>query len=258
MIIPHRKPCIEAQLRVKGDEQELKNIINDLLRNKKDIGISNINILPSGNAAICVSSKIIKDIYGESNVLVPDMGGWKGFITYSKMFNLNPIKIKTELGIIDPSTLDECIKKYQAKGLFLTSLAGYLTPQPLKEIKKVCEENEILFVEDASGKVGGDCGYGDIIVCSTGAPKIINCEYGGFIGIDKKIKDHLKELGKLEELKSFLKTYKTFNIFGSMKEETLRARKTYKKCVYLSDIIKEEMENAYFEGKEGVSEKIQS
>ena len=90
------------------------------------------------------------------------------------------------------------------------------------------------------------------MVCSTGAPKIINCEYGGFIGISKNIKQHLEEKNKMDELKQLLKTYKVPNIYGSMKEEALIARKTYKKLVKFSNIIKDNFENAYFKDKEGV------
>jgi len=246
MIIPHRRPSIMSQINVNGNVNELKNVINDLLYYKKDI-----SILPSGNASIYVASKIVKDLNG-SNVLIPDMGGWSGFMTYPKMFNLNIVKIRTNYGIIDCELLDEEIRKNDIRGLFLTSLAGYLARQPLKEIKKICEENEVIFIEDISGGVGGVCGFGDIVVCSTGAPKIINCEYGGFIGLSKDIKQHLEEKNKVDELKQLLKTYKVPNIYGSMKEEALIARKTYKKLVKFSNIIKDNFENAYFKDEEGV------
>ena len=246
MIIPHRRPSIKSQINVDGNINELRNVVNDLLDYKKDI-----SILPSGNASIYVASKIVKDLTG-SNVLIPDMGGWSGFITYPKMFNLNVVKIRTNYGIIDCELLDEEIRKNDIHGLFLTSLAGYLARQPLKEIKKICEENEVIFIEDVSGGVGGVCGFGDIVVCSTGASKIINCEYGGFIGISKNIKQHLEEKNKMDELKQLLKTYKVPNIYGSMKEEALVARKTYKKLVKFSNIIKDNFENAYFKDKEGV------
>ncbi|WP_332247738.1 hypothetical protein [Methanothermococcus okinawensis] len=124
--------------------------------------------------------------------------------------------------------------------------------QPIKEIKKICEENEVIFVEDISGGIGGDCGYGDMVVCSTGAPKIVNCEYGGFIGISDEIKEKLTEKNKMNDLKNLLKTYKVPNIYGLMKEETLKAKNTYKRCVKFSNILKEEFENAYFKDNEGV------
>ncbi|ABR56280.1 conserved hypothetical protein [Methanococcus aeolicus Nankai-3] len=247
MIIPHRKPCIESQLNKEGNINELNNVLNDLLQYDKEL-----HILPSGNASIFIASKIIYDLNNCCNILVPDMGGWKGFINYPKSFNHNVLKLTTNDGIVDINVLDETIKKNNIKALFLTSLAGYLAVQPLKEIKKICSENNVIFVEDISGGVGGNCGYGDIIVCSTGAPKIINCEYGGFMGISGDIKQQLKENNKLENLKHLLKTYKVPNIHGSIKEEALRARETYKKCVVFSNIIKEEFENSYYKDNEGV------
>ena len=247
MILPHRRPCIESQLTVKGDLNELNNVLNDLLKYNKEL-----HILPSGNASIFIASKIIYDLNNCCNILVPDMGGWKGFTTYPKMFNHNVLKLTTNDGIVDIDILDETIKKNNIKALFLTSLAGYLAVQPLNRIKKICSENEVIFIEDISGGVGGNCGYGDIIVCSTGAPKIINCEYGGFIGISEDIKQQLKENNKLENLKHLLKTYKVPNIYGSIKEEALRARETYKKCAVFSNIIKEEFENSYYKDNEGV------
>ncbi len=247
MIIPHRKPCLKSQINIEGTIQELKTVINDLLYFKKDI-----SILPSGNASIYLASKIIKDLGGK-NILVPDMGGWNGFISYPKMFGLDIFKIKTNFGVIDCELLSEEITKKNIDGLFLTSLAGYLARQPLEEIKKICGENEILFIEDISGGVGGICGFGDIVVCSTGSPKIINCEYGGFIGLSGEVKSNLKGKNKTDELKNLLKTYKVPNMYGSIKEEALMARATYKKLVKFSKTIKDNFGNAYFKDKEGIS-----
>jgi len=246
MIIPHRKPCINAQLNSSGNINELKNVINDLLYYKKDI-----SILPSGNSAIYVASKIIKDL-SISNILIPNMGGWGGFMTYPKMFNLNIFKIETNYGIIDCELLDRELRKNNIECLFLTSLAGYLARQPLEDIKKICEENEVIFIEDISGGVGGFCGFGDIVVCSTGTPKIINCGYGGFIGINTNIKQYLEDENKTDELKSLLRTYKVPNIYGSMKEEAIMAKKTYKRLVRFSNVIKDNLKNAYFKNNEGV------
>jgi len=250
MIIPHRTPCLEGKINVEGNEEHLKLILSDLLKKRKNT--DNIRILPSGNAAIFIASKIIRDIFGKGNVLIPDMGGWRGFLRYPKMLNLNPIKMKTNIGVVDIDELMSSIKKHNPKALFLTSLAGYLTPQPLKEIKKVCEEFGVLFVEDVSGKIGNDCGYGDIVVCSMGSPKIINCEYGGFLAFDEEIKEELKKVNKLDELNALIKTYKVPNFFGLMKEEAKNAKKVYKRCVHFSNIIKNEMENAYFKDEDGV------
>lgn len=248
MIIPHRKPCIESQIRVHGDLEELNGILNDHLAFEKEI-----TILPSGNSAIHIASEVISKLHKNSKTLIPDMGGWKGFETYSKLSGLNVEKLETDLGIINLEKLNEKLKDKEIKSIFLTSLSGYLAEQPLKQIKKICDENEVIFIEDLSGKIGGDSGYGDIILCSTGSPKIINCEYGGFLGISKEINEKMKESGIKEDIKNLMKTYKMPNIYGSLKEEAVLSRKTYKKCVNFSEKIKKEMENAYFKELEGIS-----
>ncbi|WP_459201535.1 PLP-dependent aminotransferase family protein [Methanococcus sp. CF] len=248
MIIPRRKPIIESQIRTSGNLDELKMILNDLLFFEKEI-----HTLPSGNSAIHIASEIVSKLNPDSKTLIPDMGGWKGFETYSKLSGLNVETIPTNLGVVNTESLEEIIKKSDAKSLFLTSLAGYLAEQPLKEIAKICIENEILFIEDVSGKIGGNCGYGDIVVCSTGSPKIINCEYGGFLGISKEVNEDLKDKNLKEDIKNLLKTYKMPDIYGKMIEESLISKKSYNLCVKFSKIIKENMENAYFKDFEGVS-----
>ncbi|ABO35990.1 conserved hypothetical protein [Methanococcus maripaludis C5] len=248
MIIPHRKPRIESQIRTSGNPDELKRIVNDFLFSEKEL-----NILPSGNSAIHIASEIISKLNPNSKTLIPDMGGWKGFETYSKLSGLNVETLKTDLGVVDTETLEEKIKESGAKSLFLTSLAGYLAEQPLKEIAKICKENNCLFVEDVSGKIGGDSGYGDMVICSTGSPKIINCEYGGFLGISKEINENLKDKSLKEDIKNLLKTYKMPDIYGKLIEETLISKKSYKLCVNFSKIVKENMENAYFKNFDGVS-----
>ena len=249
MILPHRKPSVRGIVESKGNLKELITVIKDLLKYEMDI-----SILPSGNAGLYVASYILRNIEKKEceNILVPDMGGWKGFLEYPRMFKFNVVKLKTNLGIVDPCTLEDILRKNDIHALFLTTLGGYLVHQPMEEIKKVCEDMDVILVEDASGGVGGTCGYGDIVVCSTGSPKIINCDYGGFLGINKKIEDILRDNGKIEELKNLLKAFKVINIYGLMKEEALNARKTYRKLVEYCDILKEKLEKAYFKGEEGV------
>jgi len=249
MILPHRRPSLRGVLTPRGDLKELTTVIKDLLKYEMDI-----SILPSGNAGLYIASYILKSVEKKesNNILVPDMGGWRGFLEYPRMFKFNIIKLKTNLGVVDPSTLEDVLRKNNIYALFLTTLGGYLVHQPMEEIKKVCEDMDVILVEDASGGVGGACGYGDIVVCSTGSPKIINCEYGGFMGIGSKIEDLLKDRDKIDELRNLLKAFKVMNIYGLMKEEALNARKTYRKLVKYCDILKEELEGAYFKGEEGV------
>jgi hypothetical protein len=242
MILRHRRPDIYGLMNREGSEKDAEKLINDLLNREYKI-----IFLPSGSAAVFLSMWIAK-IYSEK-IFIPDMGGWQGFLKFPRILNLKTEMIKTNLGVVDVEALDKCLE--QKSSVILTSLAGYLALQPLKEIKKLCEEKEVLFIEDISGKVGGDCGYGDIVVCSTGSPKILNCEYGGFLGISRETEEILGN--KLNDIKLLSKTYKTINYFGLLKEELLNAKKTYKKYVLTNKIIKEELENTYFKESEGIS-----
>jgi len=242
MILRHRRPNIYGLMNKEGSKEEVEIIINDLLN--RDYKIT---FLPSGSSAVFLSMWIAK-IYS-NEILIPDMGGWQGFLKFPKVLNLKTNIVETNLGIIDLEKLDKYLKENSS--VILTSLAGYLAPQPLKEIKKLCEERGVLFIEDISGKIGGDCGYGDIVVCSTGSPKILNCEYGGFLGISKEIEEKLGNA--LNDIKILSKTYKTVNYFGLLKEELLNAKKVYKKYVIANKIIKNEIENAYFKEYEGIS-----
>ena len=242
MILRHRRPDIYGLMNREGSEKDAEKLINDLLNREYKI-----IFLPSGSAAVFLSMWIAK-IYSEK-IFIPDMGGWQGFLKFPRILNLKTEMIKTNLGVVDVEALDKCLE--QKSSVILTSLAGYLALQPLKEIKKLCEEREVLFIADISGKVGGDCGYGDIVVCSTGSPKILNCEYGGFLGISRETEEILGN--KLNDIKLLSKTYKTINYFGLLKEELLNAKKTYKKYVLTNKIIKEELENTYFKESEGIS-----
>ncbi|ACV24012.1 hypothetical protein [Methanocaldococcus fervens] len=241
MILKHRRPNIYGLINKEGDKGEVEAIINDLLNREYTI-----TFLPSGSSAVFLAMWIAKSY--SDNIFIPNMGGWQGFLKFPKVLNLKTKMIETNLGIIDIEKLDN-IKENSS--IILTSLAGYLSPQPLKEIKKLCEEKEVLFIEDISGKIGGDCGYGDIVICSTGSPKILNCEYGGFLGISREVEDKLRNI--LNDFKIVAKTYKTINYFGLLKEELLNAKKTYKKYVTANKMIKKEIEKAYFKEDEGIS-----
>ncbi len=241
MIVRHRRPSLWGLVNKEGDKSKIEKIINDLV--KKDYKII---FFPSGSAAIFMALWIAKQY--KKDLLVPNMGGWKGFLDFPKTLGLKTKIFETHLGIVDVENLEKDLQKDSS--LIITSLAGYLSPQPLKEIKKICEEKNSLFIEDISGKIGGDCGYGDIIVCSTGSPKIVNCEYGGFLGLSREVEEMVK--GD-ENFKLLSKTYKTINYFGLLKEELLNAKKVYKKYVDVNKKIKNELENAYFKDLEGIS-----
>lgn len=74
----------------------------------------------------------------EEPFLIPDEGGWKGFIEIAKILNKKILKVPTNLGIIDPSFFEEYLDKLNDKpsALFVTSFAGYTAEQPIKNYIK--------------------------------------------------------------------------------------------------------------------------
>lgn len=142
-------------------------------------------VTSSGNNSILIALSAI-----DGDVIVPDQGGWHGFKQIAKFLDKNVITLKTDLGIIDPSYIDELeIKENSA--LIFTSFAGYCGEQDTKGISKYCKSNGIVTIEDASAGIGdkqnklGNGKYSDIILASTGSPKLINVGSGGFISTSK-------------------------------------------------------------------------
>ena len=122
-------------------------------------------------------------------MIIPDQGGWHGFKQIAKFLNKNIITLKTDFGLINTDYLDELeIKDNSA--LIFTSFAGYTAEQDIKSINKYCTDRNILTIEDASAGVGdveNRLGRNsDVIIASTGSPKIINVGSGGFIATDNE------------------------------------------------------------------------
>ena len=135
----------------------------------------------SGNNSIFVALSSIK-----GDIIIPDQGGWHGFKQIAKFLGKEIISLKTDLGLINPKDIDELnIKNNSA--LIFTSFAGYAAEQDVKSISKYCKNNGIITIEDASAGIGdkkeilGNCNNSDIVIASTGQPKIINVGSGGFI-----------------------------------------------------------------------------
>lgn len=141
-------------------------------------------ITSSGNNSIFIALSAV-----EGDVIVPDQGGWHGFKQIAKFLNKNIIPLKTDLGLINPDYMDD-VEISEGSALIFTSFAGYAAEQDTKGISKYCRDNGILTIEDASAGIGdkrgilGNGNYSDIIIASTGSPKIINVGSGGFISTD--------------------------------------------------------------------------
>ena len=148
---------------------------------KKFTNHSYCNLTNSGNSSIFLAL-----IASTRNIIIPDQGAWNGFRQFSKLLNKEIEILKTDIGIINTDYLDD-LNINNDSTLIFTSFAAYSGEQDIKSISKYCKDNNILLIEDASG---GICDnkkrlangkYSDIIVGSTGSPKMINVGNGGFI-----------------------------------------------------------------------------
>ena len=148
----------------------------------KDLtGHDDAKITSSGNNSIFIVLSAI-----EGDIIIPDQGGWHGFKQIARLLNKNIITLKTDLGLINPKELDD-LEFGENSALIFTSFAGYAAEQNTKCISKYCKSNNITTIEDASAGIGdkenllGNGKYSDIILASTGSPKMINVGSGGFI-----------------------------------------------------------------------------
>ena len=178
-----------------------KDFESEAVEKIKDLtGHEHGKITSSGNNSIFIALSAV-----EGDIIVPDQGGWHGFKQIAKFLGKDIVSLKTDLGLINPDYLDE-IEFKENSALIFTSFAGYCAEQDTKGISKYCKSNNITTIEDASAGIGdkkqklGNGKYSDIIIASTGSPKIINVGSGGFITADnKEIFDNTKLPQKLSK-----------------------------------------------------------
>lgn len=163
------------------------NYENKCIEKIKDLtNHENVKITSSGNNSIFIALSAI-----EGDIIIPNQGGWHGFKQIAKFLNKNIVTLKTDLGLINPESIEE-LDINENSALIYTSFAGYTAEQDCKNISKYCKNNGIITIEDASAGIGdklnrlGNGNYSDIIIASTGSPKIINVESGGFISTNLK------------------------------------------------------------------------
>lgn len=208
MMFKFKEPSIKtketmADVALNGASKDYKEDIKEKI--KKLTNHTSVEITNSGNASIYVALASVTD-----NIIIPDQGAWNGFKQIGKLLNKNITILKTNQGLITPESLEEMKDK---SALIFTSFAGYTAEQNIKEISKICKSKEITLIEDASAGLGdveeklGNGKYSDIIIASTGSPKIINTTSGGIISTNNK---QLFEKTKIEQ-----KIVKTNEIIAS-------------------------------------------
>lgn len=203
-----------------------------------------VKMTSSGNNSIFIALSAV-----EGDIIVPDQGGWHGFKQIAKFLNKNVITLKTDLGLINTDYLDE-LEINESSALIFTSFAGYTAEQDVKSVCKYCRDNDILTIEDASAGIGDEknnlgknC---DIILASTGSPKMINVGSGGFISTDDE------EVFKKTALPQ--KLSKTSQIICSgIDNELDRVKENLELSVNATDHVKKHIPNTIHQNKRGLN-----
>ncbi|MBW2991213.1 hypothetical protein KY348_05930 [Candidatus Woesearchaeota archaeon] len=163
-------------------KERCESILKDLTGKKF------ILFVKRGNTAIRLALKLVKRL-GYKKVLMQDQGGWLTYKSSCKKEKLEPVELGTHYGMIRYTT----IKYYSDCALLMNSMPGYHALQTMKLFEKVCKEQKIFLINDATGSIGTpQAETGDVIFGSLGDDKPINLGHGGFIATDKY--EHLKFL----------------------------------------------------------------
>ena len=212
-----------------------------ILTNAEDVKLTS-----SGNNSIFVALSFIK-----GDIIIPDQGGWHGFKQIAKFLGKEIVTLKTDLGLINPKNIDE-LDISDNSALIFTSFAGYAADQDIKSISRYCKNNGITTIEDASAGIGdekellGNCKNSDIVIASTGQPKIINVGSGGFIATnDENI---------FKESSLPLKLSKTNEIIASgIYEEINSVKENLQRTLNATDYLKKHIDNTIHAKKRGVN-----
>jgi len=143
----------------------------------------NVLFVKRGNAAIKLALKLAKSL-GYDKVLVQDQGGWLTYKQFCDKEKMRVIELKTDYGLVNPDNL----RKYPGFVLLISSMAGYAALQEMKLVEKVCKEQGIFIINDASGSIGAaEAKAGDVVLASFAIDKPVNIDgHGGFIATDNK------------------------------------------------------------------------
>ena len=267
MNLKFKTPSKETQMAMSNvargeDNQDYHSLAEEKL--VKITNQSHAKLVNSGNSAILAAMNSI-----DGAILIPDQGAWNGFKQIAIFLKKDLITVKTDKGLIDLNELNESIisssndnvidldDENNKSALFLTSFAAYTAEQDLKAIYDFAHENNILVVEDASGAIGdyenrlANGNYSDIIIGSTGSPKIVNVEDGGFITTNDD--------GFFDKSKLLLKTNKASNItacgiYNELDFAKDNLKKTIESCSYLKEAIEYETSfNVFHKDKRGIN-----
>lgn len=205
-----------------------------------------VRLVNSGNSAIMAVMSTL-----QNKILIPDEGGWIGFKNIADLMGLEVVYLPTSKGIIEVDVLEEYLDNQRAEALFLTSFAGYIAEQPVKDLFEVCDDRNVLMVEDASGAIGdpekrlANGEHSHVIIASTGSPKIVNVGNGGFISTN--------DLNIFKSSKTILNSVRIDRITAAgIYEEINHAPKTLITTINACQRIKKEFNNVIHQDKRGI------
>ena len=251
-----KKPSLETKI-AKSKIALGENIFDEspeeiaISKIKKVTGHEFSHLTNSGNNSIFLALSQVK-----GDIIIPDQGGWNGFKQIARLLNKNIHTLKTDLGIINPEDISDLELSHKSAIIF-TSFAGYTAEQDIKAISTYCHDNAITVIEDCSGgicdneKKLGNGKLSDILIASTGSPKMINVGNGGFISYNNpKIFD---------EIKIPLKISKCDDITAcGIATEIDFTHNNFKETVKASEYLKNNLENVIHQEKRGLNVIIKS
>jgi hypothetical protein len=253
----YRRPSIETRKAMSIAALNLKHSPNgtydEIIRAedgvKKFTKHEHVKIVNSGNSAILSVMSTF-----EGKIMIPDQGGWSGFKKMVEFNGLKSVSLPTKLGLVEIEVLVNLIEKFKPEALFITSFAGYIAEQNLKEVFKVCDEMDVVMVEDASGGIGdrrgrlGNGTHAHVVVASTGSPKTVNIGNGGIISTNNTNRMGSKDV--LNSLKADPVT--CAGIASEIENAPMILSKTMASCKYLKSQIMEFNKVLHFD-KEGLN-----
>ncbi len=182
---------------VKGKaEEELKELFNTFLGKRR------VFLLNSGRSALMVLLKALN--FEEKSEVIVQGFTCNALINPIKWSNLSPVYVDIRRGSLcmDPLKLKKKISS-RTKAVIVQHTFGY--PAEIEKIRKICNENNLVLIEDCAHALGGSRGekklgtFGDASFFSLGRNKIISSVFGGVLVVNsndlaKKVE---KKFGKI-------------------------------------------------------------
>ncbi|NOZ59933.1 MAG: aminotransferase class I/II-fold pyridoxal phosphate-dependent enzyme [Euryarchaeota archaeon] len=250
MLLPHRRPSVEARRAMSRAALELDVRSNAELIRRAEEAVARLTghrfarVVASGS---CAALAALSATHGR--VMLPDQGAWRGYESYARLLGREVCRVRTRLGILQPETLEEALERERPGVLVVTSFAGYIAEQDLRQVHELCREHGVLLIEDASSAVGdvrlARAENADIIVCSTGDPKVVNLASGGFIATSDG------EL--LGRAKAVLRACRSSGVVAAgMVEELRLAPRVVERLVEFASLLKTRLPGVLHRDRRGV------